>query len=268
MAQKTHPVNFRSNFFKDLNILEQAHGHLYTAFIVQEQQQVIFFSTFFFHFFGVRLHSLKYGKITAKKSHLVLKYTSQKKKRAGSLFLLPPKIFSFYFRNLEEGLLFGLSQITSKLYLKVFFLNLSKKRSFFHFDAEKITNSFFLKEELFFFVKALLFFKGGAFLLTRIISAKLQKMRSRKEKKKQTKLLQFVKLFFTYVLKHNFVFLRGIKFSIKGRLNGSLRKKKWVFLKGKTAIHKTATKIDFSFLVAQTPFGSFGLKVWLNYGNS
>jgi len=130
----------------------------------------------------------------------------------------------------------------------------------------KNKSSLFTKKELFFYVKALILFKGGSSYLARIFSRKLQQMRSKKEKKRQTKLLHFIKLFFTYLFKYNVVFIRGIKFSIKGRLNGSLRKKKWIFSKGKNSLHQLDTKMDFFFCSSQTSYGSFGIKIWINYG--
>jgi hypothetical protein len=164
-----------------------------------------------------------------------------------------------------KGFLFGISKFVEKFSVQVSFFNLckQKRRSFY---MGNVASSFFSRRELAFFLKTLLVFKGGSFLLAKVVSKKLQQIRSKKGKKRQSQLARFVKLLFAYLLKHNRVSIRGIRFSIKGRLNGSLRKKKWVFSKGHISLHQIDTEIDFSFFPSQTIYGSFGLKVWINYG--
>ena len=57
--------------------------------------------------------------------------------------------------------------------------------------------------------------------------------------------------------------IEGLWIQISGKVNGRPRKRKRVFRYGPMSLQGIAKNIDYSFSVAVTKFGAFGIKVWL-----
>lgn len=162
------------------------------------------------------------------------------------------------FPNLERSFFYGLSRCLPSSILCVSFYNLVKIKIPF---PASLKNYFFKNYELSAYLKTLLFTKGGAFFLADILSTKMHNMRSRLDRKKQNQFLFFVKVLLSFLLAHNRVNLKGLKVCLKGRIRGVPRTKSWVFSIGKLSFQQINATVDYSFLPAQTVYGTFGIKV-------
>jgi len=150
--------------------------------------------------------------------------------------------------------------------LRVSFFNLTKRIPKKKEISTHFNTSLFSALELDFYLKALLTVKGGAFFLAGILSTKLYMMRSRIDRKSQNRFLVFIKSLLNHILTHNLINIKGLRVSIKGRINGAPRSKVWVASEGKMSLQCIDTKIDYYYLPSQTVYGTFGVKVWINYG--
>jgi ribosomal protein S3 len=92
-------------------------------------------------------------------------------------------------------------------------------------------------------------------------------MRSRIDRKSQTRFLVFVNNLLEHVFKHNDLNIKGIRVNINGRVNGVPRSKSWCCSEGKMSLQRIDAKIDYYYLPSQTVYGTFGIKVWINYGD-
>jgi hypothetical protein len=262
MSQKINPISFRNcHFFENSSFLQQSYSHLLSSYAFYEHRLLLSFVQSFFNFFYFDLHSLRCVKINTQGGVvcLIVKYVLTKKQKNKKV------VFSFYFSCPEHAIVYAISKIIVGMRLQISFFNLGKKKgliSSVNFNTARL----FSQSELVFNLKSLLFFKGGALFLGIICYKKLQKMKSRIERKKQGFLVLFVTNLFRYVLKHNTASIKGMRFRLKGRLNGSLRKKFSVFSKGKISLHQSDVQMDYFYCPIQTVYGSFGLKFWINYG--
>ena len=59
--------------------------------------------------------------------------------------------------------------------------------------------------------------------------------------------------------------LKGVKVKIKGRLNGSRRKRTYVIKKGQTSLQSFKNEISYYQEDCLTIFGILGVKVWIIY---
>jgi hypothetical protein len=262
MSQKINPISFRNrHFFENSSFLQESYSSLLRSYAFYEQRLLLSLVQNFFNSLYFDLHSLRCVKMNTQGGVvcLIVKYILAKKHTNKKVSFL------FYFSCPEHAILYAISKIIIGTRLQISFFNLGKKKgviSSIRFNRAKI----FRQQELIFNLKALLFFKGGALFLGFIFYKKLQKMKSRIERKKQGFLVLFANNLFRYVLKHNTVSIKGMRFRLKGRLNGSLRKKYSVFSKGKISLHQVDVKMDYFYCPIQTVYGSFGLKFWINYG--
>jgi hypothetical protein len=261
MAQKVHPISYRSlqSFENDSNS-QKNHGPL-NAYVLHQNLAVSSFLKGFFRSLALRLHSFRYVKSFRGNAHLIIKYVpffSREIRKKPSL------VNTVRFTTLNRAISYGLSSLIPQTTIKISFLNLAKNHSN-HLLKHPIT-PLFSKVELSAFFKALLNTRGAAFFLASILSNKLRNMRSRSERKKQKSFLLFIKLFLVNLLSQNLVHIQGLRVSVKGRVNGVPRSKNWVVSEGKMALQRINATIDYYYLPSQTPFGTFGIKVWVNYG--
>ena len=63
----------------------------------------------------------------------------------------------------------------------------------------------------------------------------------------------------------NIIFIKGIRFRLKGKINGKMRKNKIEFSLGKLPLSKFNDYLTFNFLTKLTVFGSLSLKLWIIY---
>ena len=91
-------------------------------------------------------------------------------------------------------------------------------------------------------------------------------MRSRSDRKSQVRFLSFVSNLLSFIVEHNTVGIEGVKVGIKGRINGVPRSKTWSSCEGKMTLQRIDSKVDYYYLPSETVYGTFGIKVWINYG--
>jgi len=130
-----------------------------------------------------------------------------------------------------------------------------------------IKGSPFTTAELSCYLNVLTSTKGSAFFLANILSSKLHKMRSRVDRKSQARFLVFVNNLLTHTFNNNSIKIKGIRVNINGRVNGVPRSKSWCASEGKMSLQRIDAKIDYYYLPSQTVYGTFGIKVWINYGD-
>ena len=75
--------------------------------------------------------------------------------------------------------------------------------------------------------------------------------------------LRFLDRLMNLFIKH--YSLKGIKLSIKGRLNGARRARSLVLQKGKAPLNTLASEVSFGFANSMTVYGICGVKVWLYF---
>ena len=100
--------------------------------------------------------------------------------------------------------------------------------------------------------------KSSAKLLADFIAIQIRYMR------RHTILLTFLRRSLTLLLKSELSSVNGVKIIIKGRFNGKLRAKKQLISIGSIPIQTLRASIDYSDSTAYTPYGSFGVKIWIS----
>ena len=267
MAQKTNPIIYRNlQNFEDASYEQQSYKGCTLPYVISEQRKVLMFLQRFFNSLNLVLHSFKYVKSSVGTVFIAIKYTSAlspKEKKAPEF-----KMRGLRFSTLEEAFLYGLSVILPTTPIKVSFFLLDKE----NFGGIAIVpgpfrGSPFAVSEHLSNLKILLTKKGSAPFLASIISTKLQKMRSRFERKSQSRFLSFLKTLLSCIQEKNAVCIQGLRINIKGRVNGAPRSKFWVAHEGKMSLQRVDNKIDYFYLPSETVYGTFGIKVWINYRN-
>lgn len=89
------------------------------------------------------------------------------------------------------------------------------------------------------------------------------------KKEQHTPFLFFIKgLLEFFLLKYRvFSLIKGAKFIISGRLKGKLRHKKTRYILGQVPCQTINSNIKYNFIHSYTCYGTFGLKLWVNYAN-
>ena len=100
--------------------------------------------------------------------------------------------------------------------------------------------------------------KSSAKLLADFIAIQIRYMR------RHTFLLTFLRRALNLLLKSELSSVNGIKIIIKGRFNGKLRAKKRLISIGSIPIQTLKASIDYSESTSYTPYGSFGVKIWIS----
>ena len=136
----------------------------------------------------------------------------------------------------------------------LYFLKPTKKKTFL--SLQKFKNTFFFKEgiELLFYI---VYNKHSANLLAKFIAFQFKKVKRHKF------LLSFIKQALILLLNSNLTRLKGMKITIKGRLNGVPRAKSKIILIGDIPVQSISIKIDYAQTVVHNSNGSYGIKVWL-----
>jgi len=194
-------------------------------------------------------------------------------KRLWILYVLKKKIYiknDFHKNNdFTEKLLESLSLFTKKtLNIHIVLQNLNKGLSLkFNFIQLESLKKNILKLRTY---SKSLFFKECINILSIVIT-----------KKTSAKLLsEFLAFQFSVMKKHNYFLnflkralvlmfnstlssINGIKLVLKGRLNGKPRAKSKILLLGKVPLNTLDAKINYSFSVGYSQYGTFGIKVWI-----
>jgi ribosomal protein S3 len=170
-------------------------------------------------------------------------YSFMKKKLIESLlkFTGVSKI-SLNLNNLQNETILKLTD-NKDLKLKVQELSIYSKERFFNEAVEILTLVFYNKDT--------------SQLLAKFIALQFQIM------KRHNSFLTFLKrsIFIFKTLK--FTNTQGIKIVINGRFNGVPRAKGRIIQIGRLPLQNINSKIDYHYTEAQTPYGTFGIKVWV-----
>jgi len=207
---------------------------------------------------------------------ILLSMTKKKKKinkRLWIIYILKKKIYiknNFHTNNdFLEKLLQSLSIFTKKtLNINLILQNLNKGLSLqlSHNQLKSLKRNI-LKLRTYF---KSLFFKECINILIIVI-----------KKKNSAKLLaEFLAFQFTVLKRHNYFLnflkralilmfnstlssINGIKVVLKGRLNGKPRAKNKILLLGKVPLNTLDAKINYSYSVGYSQYGTFGIKIWI-----
>lgn len=261
MAQKINPLSFRDlNNYEDSSCQQQVYKRSSLPYVLEEHRRIRSFIVRFFENFNLVLHSFKYVKTSQGVAQISIKYIHlQHRSDKGSIKLLKVS-------TLENAFLYSFSKFFTSTPLLISFINLDKgkKRTI---SPNSIKGSPFTTSEMGSLLNVLTSVKGSAFFFASVLSYKLQSMRSRADRKSQARFLVFVTNLLSYVYKSNTVNIKGIKVSINGRINGVPRSKAWNSSEGRLSLQRIDTEIDYYYLPSQTVYGTFGVKVWINYGD-
>lgn len=171
---------------------------------------------------------------------------------------------NYFFKSLEYYL-----QIPVKLYfinlnykfveLQVYKNNEKKKLlQNIILNYNKIIKNKFKTLKIFFLIFIFSLFFKNFILLLNFINLLLKKT------VKHFQILKILQFFFTYyfLLDKN---LQGIKLQIKGRINGSLRAKKYSFHLGNLNTQTIKKPLYFNQMQLKTNYGICGLKLWISF---
>ncbi len=260
MAQKANPLAFRSlNNFENSFCHQQVYKKNLSPYVLKEHKKIKSFVESFFKSTNLVLHSFKFVKTYQGIAYLYIKYVhvSDRDVRESSK--------SIYCSNIERAFLCGFSKLCYNVPISVSFFNLEKGAKQ-KIPATNIKGTFFNVTELATYLHVLTSVKGSAFFLANILSSKLHNMRSRSDRKSQVRFLSFVSNLLSFIIEHNTVGIEGVKVGIKGRINGVPRSKTWSSCEGKMTLQRIDSKVDYYYLPSETVYGTFGIKVWINYG--
>lgn len=263
MYKKTNPIIIiRTQNLQNVSYLQQTYNNNLFPYVLNEQELLIEYATTFLRHFGLSLHSLKIVKNVTGKCFIIIRF----------FFCVEGTLRNSFARmnfiNLEKAFSFGVCNIlkTSEVIIS-FFDILKSKTNIPKFLPTKTLSSwkFFSNQELEKSIQLLIKNRGGASFLAFFIAFKLGCLRSKLYKKLQVPLINSFKTITLHLIKHNPIIFRGIKIVIKGRINGTSRSKKWMILDGSLALQQIHQELEYSYTPAVTVFGSFGVKVWVNY---
>jgi len=259
MAQKINPLAFRGlKNFENSFCQQHVYKNYSYAYVLEEQRKVKFFIERFFKNTNLILHSFKFVKTSQGIAQLSLRYVYVSSRNYGDF------TEKGRYSTLEKAFIFGFSKIIRNSTIMISFFNLDKGRTSSSIPAT-IKGSLLSPIETASYLHVLTSVKGSSFFLANIISSKLQRMRSRSERKTQARFLVFVTNLLLHVYEQNSVGIKGIKVGIKGRINGVPRSKIWETAQGKMSLQRIDADIDYSYLPSDTVYGTFGIKVWVNY---
>jgi ribosomal protein S3 len=181
------------------------------------------------------------------KSIKFLKLNNFSEQLLESLSMYTNKKFNLFltFQNLNDKLSLKLTSIQAK-FLKKEFLALRRESQ----------NKFFNETVNILVISVIK--KNSAQLLAELIAYQLS------TNKRHNFFLIFVKRFLiTLVSEKNFSNVSGVKFTIKGRFNGTPRARKRIYKAGKIPTQTIDSAINYYQTISYTPNGTFGVKVWI-----
>lgn len=259
MAQKINPLSFRDlKNYEDSFCQQQTYNRSSLPYVLDEHRKIRVFIRRFFKNFNLILHSFKYVKTSQGVAQMCIKYVSSVQRNDKDSIKLVK------LASLENAFIYIFSKFFPATPFLLSFMNLDKSEK--KVSSVTMKGSPFSNNEMNSYLNVLLTVKGSAFFLSNIISSQLQFMRSRADRKSQARFLVFISNLLTYVYKNNTTNIKGIKVSIHGRINGVPRSKAWSASEGKLSLQRIDTEMDYYYLPSQTVYGTFGVKVWINYG--
>lgn len=180
-------------------------------------------------------------------------------------------LFKNIFENIKRGLL--------TKFLKT--INLFVKNNYniiFHFcclnkETKKFLIKSYLKKKIFFELKKFHynpFYKHGAeILLNCIINKNSASLLSKfigfhvRSEKRHKFFLSFVKNFLKLLINKNIFAVKGVKFKVKGRINGARKAKQKIVTIGDVPVQSINSFLDYSQTAVHNKNGAYGIKVWV-----
>ena len=262
MAQKTSPILLRSLDKCDTFTFQQhSYCFRYVPYVLNEHDSVIFFITNFLRVSNLSLHSFRYSRNYTGTVLILVKYIPI------NYYVSRKWAINLCFSSLEKAFLQGISKILKDTSVIVSFLNISKlHKNIVLLPQTLFYSRFFSVTDTRNSTQLLLSVKGSAYFLANLISSKLEIMRSKFDRRSQGRLLIFIKTLINFVQAKNLVGIQGLKVTIKGRISGNPRSKIWSVSEGNLSLQKIKNEIDFYYVPSFTVYGTFGIKVWINYG--
>ena len=157
-----------------------------------------------------------------------------------------PKI-SIVFNNINRG--FSMAPFTFKniLVLKKILMQLRMYKNNKYFNAREFVNVLLIVIRK----------KDSAKFLSEYLAHQMRYM------KRHYVLLGFLKRALHLFISSQLSKIKGVKIVIKGRLNGKLRKNIAHITVGAIPIQTLAVPISYNNAISYTPYGTFGIKVWV-----
>lgn len=229
--------------------LQQVLEPLLIPYSQHEKLLLTQFIKSFFRKTSLKLHTTKCIKTYTGVTHIMIKCVVHTLFESSSALKIR-------FHAIEKAFLYGVSKIIMGVPIIIsFFLQKRLKKK------KIVSNKFTISKED---MKMLLCFKGSSFFLAKITYNQLKKMRTKANRKLQSRFLFFMKRLIISIFKFNAIGIKGIKITVKGRINGISRSKTWTFSKGRVSLQSTSSQIDFFFLPCHTVYGTFSIKVYIS----
>ena len=210
----------------------------------------------------------KFNRSDSKDFYKIKKYVNLKNlstlREKPSLTLSPDKHVQSKVRGILGNLFKVLSLFTGNKFNIVFnfccinkdlnFLKRTQKNNFIL--LQKFRNSPFLKEGIELMLHVV-FNKNSASLLAKFVGLQIKKAKRHKF------FLAFLKQTLTVLFNSHFSKVKGIKITVKGRLNGVPRAKHKMLVIGDVPVQNISAKIDYAQTTVHNSNGSYGIKVWV-----
>ena len=167
-----------------------------------------------------------------------------------SLYLYTNKrlIINFILTNVNRSMAFDNFDYSETMVIKKLLIRLRKYRSYKDINMREFINVFLI----------ILRKKNSANFLANFLANQLRLF------KRHNQLFNFVKYSLTLFIESSISRLKGIQIVIKGRLNRKMRAKKTIIRIGQVPIQTLNNNMDYGQSVSYTPYGTFGIKVWVN----
>ena len=155
---------------------------------------------------------------------------------------------NFVLTNVNRGLAFQNFSYSETMVIKKLLIRLRKYKRYKDINMREFINVFLI----------ILRKKHSANFLANFLASQLRLF------KRHNQLFNFVKYSLTLFIESSISKLKGIKIVIKGRLNRKMRAKKKIICIGQVPIQTLNNSMDYGQSVSYTPYGTFGIKVWVN----
>jgi len=83
-------------------------------------------------------------------------------------------------------------------------------------------------------------------------------------KRSHAKFLELLKILFNNITSISKSKIKGLKFTINGKLKGQARASSYSLLVGKVARQSISKNVEFGIVHTNTRIGAFGMRIWLN----
>ena len=273
MGQSINPMLYRRELNQTWMSSYKEHNHNEISYQIYQDLQIRKFVEKFFSECSCIIHTLKLRR-SRNSIELLILYYKPSASPVTSKFFVPQTSVSDknlystpdFSQYLTESLL---QYFSAKLSFKVFLrcinntpMSLLKKplQAHSYFDILNALRRHYREPSFNDFINTLfvtLSRNNSAKLLSRMIAVKLS------ESKRHSLLFNFWRKAILFFVNSSFSNLKGLKISIKGRINGRPRAKTINIIAGNVPCLTLSAKIDYAKSTSYTQNGTFGVKVWI-----